>query len=79
MAKQTVQDLILQKLDNLEKKVDLITTQTLPDLMKDVAVNGQEMKDEARMASKIYSMVWGGITLLVSITGVAVAYLKSSS
>lgn len=76
MAKATVQSLILSKLENLEKKIDLISTQTIPELMKEIAVTSQEVKSEAKSASKIYGMMWGGATLLVSLTGLAVAYFK---
>jgi hypothetical protein len=77
MAKQTVQGLILEKLDNLEKKIDLIATQTIPKIMTDVAVGNQEMKDEAKLTSRLHAMMWGGLTLAVSLTGVAVAYFKN--
>jgi hypothetical protein len=76
MAKQTVQGLILEKLNDLDKKIDLIATQTIPKILTDVAVNNQQIKDEARMTSRLHSMLWGGLTLLVSLTGVAVAYFR---
>jgi hypothetical protein len=76
MAKATVQSLILSKLENLEKKIDSISTQTIPELMKEIAVTSQEVKMEARSTSKVYGMLWGGVTLLVSLSGLAVAYFK---
>lgn len=76
MAKQTVQGLILEKITNLEKKVDLIATERIPNLLVQVATLNQQTKDEAKQSITIRSMIWGGITLLVSITGVAVAYFK---
>lgn len=76
MAKQTVQGLILEKLMSLEKKVDLLATEKMPMLLVQMATLNQKTKDEAKQAITIRSMVWGGITLLVSITGVAVAYFK---
>lgn len=76
MARQTVQGLILEKLTSLEKKVDLITTEKIPHLLVQVATLNQETKDEAKQSITIRSMIWGGITLLVSVTGVAVAYFK---
>lgn len=76
MAKKTVQDLILQKLDTLETKIDSIATQTIPKILVDVATNNQQIKDEAKATSRIHSMIWGGLTLAVAITGVAVAYFK---
>jgi hypothetical protein len=76
MAKQTVQGLILEKLDNLEKKIDSIATQTIPKILVDVATNNQEIKDEAKLTSRIHAAMWGGLTLAVAISGVAVAYFK---
>lgn len=72
MPKKTVQDLILAKLDSLEAKLDTISTKTIPEIIKDVAVTNQEIKDEAKMTSR----VWGLVTLLVSICGVVIAYIK---
>ena len=76
MAKQTVQGLILEKLNSMEKKLDAIATVTIPKIMVDVATGNQACKDEAKLTSKIHSMVWGGITLAVALTGVAVAFFK---
>lgn len=76
MAKQTVQGLILEKLDSMEKKLDAIATVTIPKIMVDVAINAQEVKDEAKLTSRIHAMVWGGITLVLSATGVAIAWFK---
>jgi hypothetical protein len=76
MAKQTVQGLILEKLTTLEKKLDDIASVTIPKIMVDVATNNQEIKAEAKMTSRIHAMVWGGLTLAVSLTGLAVAYFK---
>lgn len=76
MGKKTVQDMILEKLDSLDKKIDTIATETIPKLMTDVAVQKQELKAEARLVSKMHGMAWGGLTLVVSLTGLAVAYFK---
>lgn len=76
MAKQTVQGLMLQKLDSLEKKVDKLATEIVPTIMTQVAVNSQITKDEAKSQSRIHSMIWGVITLTVSLAGIAVAYFK---
>lgn len=76
MAKQTVQGLILEKVMQLEKKVDSIATDKIPGLLVQVATLNQQTKDEAKQAITIRSMAWGGITLLVSLAGVAVAYFK---
>lgn len=76
MAKQTVQGLILEKLDSMEKKIDMIATVTIPKIMVDVATNGQQVKDEAKLTSRIHTMIWGGITLVISATSVAIAWFK---
>jgi hypothetical protein len=76
MAKQTVQGLILEKLESMEKKLDTIATVTIPKIMVDVATQNQQIKDEAKLTSRIHAMIWGGITLAVSLTGLAIAYLK---
>lgn len=76
MAKQTVQGLILEKLDSMEKKLDMIATVTIPKIMVDVATSSQQIKDEAKMTSRIHATIWGGITLVVSATGVAIAWFK---
>jgi hypothetical protein len=76
MAKKTVQDIILDRFDKLEKKIDDITTVAIPKIMTDMAVTNQEMKSEAKLTSRTHGMIWGGITLLVSLTSLAVAYLK---
>jgi hypothetical protein len=76
MPKHTVQDLILEKLESLDKKIDTIATQTIPKLMTDIAMQGQEIKSEARLTSRLHGMAWGGVTLVVSLTGLAVAYFK---
>lgn len=76
MTKQTVQGLILEKLDSMEKKLDMIATVTIPKIMVDVATSSQQIKDEAKLTSRIHAMVWGGITLVVSATGVAIAWFK---
>lgn len=76
MAKKTVQDVILDRFDKLEKKIDEITTVAIPKIMTDLAVTNQEVKSEAKLTARTHGMVWGGITLLVSLTSLAVAYLK---
>lgn len=76
MARQTVEGLILEKILQLERKVDLLTSDKIPALLVQVATLNQETKDEANSAITIRSMIWGGITLLVSMAGVAVAYFR---
>jgi len=76
VARQTVEGLILEKILQLERKVDLLTSDKIPALLVQVATLNQTTKDEANAAITIRSMIWGGITLLVSITGVAVAYFR---
>lgn len=76
MAKRTVQDLILQELTELRSDVKKISTETIPTMMTDITKVTERVKSEAKSTVKIYSMIWGGITLLISCVGVAVAYFK---
>jgi hypothetical protein len=76
MAKKTVQDLIIEKLTILEKKIDDISSTALPKVVTDVAVMKTEAIIEARTTSRIHGTVWGVITLGVSIAGLAIAYFR---
>jgi len=83
MAKKTVQDIILQRFDRLEAKVDSIATDKIPSLITEMAVIAVRIKEEAKADNKIESTklkIWGGIgggiTILVSLASLAIAYFK---
>lgn len=71
-----LEDLILQRFDQLEDKVDQIRTQALPKIREEYAGLKAEVKAEAKATSKFHGTVWGGITLIVSLVGLAIAYYK---
>lgn len=83
MGKRTVQDLLIERLDRFEAKIDEITTKAMPDLLVEVAKITTRMKEEVKAEAKvsetktrIWASVGGGITLLVSICSIAIAYFK---
>ncbi len=76
MAKKTVQDLIIEKLNTLERKLDDISLLVLPNLTTQLAVMKTETVIEAKTASKIHGMIWGSVTLIVSLAGLAIAYFR---
>lgn len=71
-----LEKLILDRFDRLENKVDEIRTKSLPDLERKYAVLKAETTSEAKGASKVYGAIWGGVTLVVSLVGLAIAYFK---
>lgn len=68
-SQKNVIDLLIERFDRLEQKVDQVTTSAMPDLLTKVAVMMAENKKENQFRNRIY----GGITLVVSICGLAVA------
>lgn len=83
MAKKTVQDLLIERLDRFESKIDEITTKSMPGLLVEVARITTKMKEEAisearvqNTRTRIFGGIAGGITLLVSIASVAIAFFK---
>jgi hypothetical protein len=69
MAKQTVLGLVLERMDRFEAKLDKLLTETVPNIEKKVV-------REATTSSNTRSMIWGGITLVISLAGLAVAFYK---
>lgn len=76
MAKPTVTGLILQKLENLEKKIDDMSVVALPKVITDVAVMKAEAVTEAKTTSRFHGTAWGLVTLFISLIGIAISYLK---
>lgn len=78
MGKKNIQDLILERVDKLGEKMDTLTTITIPAMSTAIAVAEETAKLKAKMTARFHGAMWGGLTLLVSIAGVAVAYFKHS-
>ncbi len=84
MAKKTVQDIILQRFDRLEAKVDSLATEKIPSLFTEMAILAVKVKEEAKAEAKVEATrmkIWGGIgggiTIVVSLVSLAIAYFKS--
>lgn len=74
-AKKTVMDLMLERFDRLEQKVDDVTIHAMPSLLEKVAVLITDSKKENQFRSRIY----GGIMLMLTMCSIgvaALAYLK---
>lgn len=69
MAKQTVQGIILERLAKIEGKLDLLLSETIPNIKIEVV-------KEATNSANVRSMVWGTFTIVISIGGLLVAYFK---
>lgn len=69
MTKQTVLGLVLERMDRFEAKLDKLLIETVPKIKVDAA------KEAAKIAVT-RSMIVGGITLVVSLAGLAVAFFK---
>jgi hypothetical protein len=69
MAKQTVLGLVLERMDRFEAKLDKLLTDTVPKIKSDAA-------SEAAKIAVTRSMIVGGITLVISLAGLAVAFYK---
>ena len=69
MAKITVQGMILSRLEVVEGKLDILLNDAVPNIKLDA------IKEATKIAT-FRSMLVGGITLVVSIAGLAVAYFK---
>ncbi len=83
MAKRTVQDIILERFDRLEAKVDSLATEKIPSLFTEMAILAVKVKEEARADGKVEAQslkIWGGIgggvTILISLVSLAIAYFK---
>lgn len=83
MGKKTVEDLIIKKIDNLEAKIDYLASERIPNMLVDVAKIAQSAKDEAKQqtavenkATRIWAGLAGGLTLILSVVSIAIAYFK---
>ena len=63
MGKKTVQDLVLQKLDNLENKIDMLVATIIPGIKTDLEI----AKVKASNSVKITTAIGGAITLAISL------------
>lgn len=73
-------DWLVQRFDKLEEKMDKVQTETIPQLLVEVAKITTAAKTEAKIENKNYTRNWGIITLaittLISLGSMAVAYFK---
>ena len=69
-------DWLRDDLKRLESKVDTIATETIPNLLIEVAKITTKGKIEAKQSAKMYGWIYGGITLLISTAALAVAYFN---
>jgi hypothetical protein len=76
VAKQTVQDLILERVNDLGKKMDKLTSETVPEMMTAIAVAEATAKAKAKTTARFYGAIYGGVTIIVSLTGLAIAYFR---
>ena len=84
MGKKTVQDIILQRFDRLEAKVDNLAEEKIPSLLVEMATIATKVKEETKTESKLEARtlkIWGGIggavTIVISMLSLAIAYFKS--
>ncbi len=83
MAKKNIQDMLLERFDRLEAKVDSLATEKFPALLVEMATVATRVKEEAKAdmrvenkTTKIWAGIGGGITIVISLVSLAVAYLK---
>lgn len=76
MAKTNFEKMFFDRFDRLEQKIDRLATEIVPRIEKDAAVFRAEIRQEAKSDAKHYGRIWGGITLAVSLVGLAMAHLR---
>ena len=76
MKSDRLEKLILDRFDRLEGKVDELLTHTIPSIQTQIAVAKAETTTEARTMVRLHGRIWGGITLAISLAGLALAYFK---
>lgn len=83
MARRTVQDLMLQRFDRLEAKMDSFSTEKFPNLLVEVAKLNTKIKEEAKTeiavqtrTTRIWAGIGGGLTLIISAASLVIAYMK---
>ena len=69
-------DWLREDLKRLEEKVDKMTDTTIPQLLVEVAKITTQGKVEAKHSAKVQGWIYGGITLVISLTSLAVAWYK---
>lgn len=74
MPRNDIQKLILKEITDLKAEIKEVRQTDIPGIQVKIAVVDTNAKAEARHTSKVYGMIWGGITLVVSLTGLAIAY-----
>lgn len=76
MARRTVEDLVLKRLDEFGGKMDKLTTETIPSLVTAIAIVEVKTKEKAKAAAQLYGTVYGAITIVISLAGLAIAFFK---
>lgn len=76
MAKQSVQGMILSLVQEVREDVKKLTTETVPSIQKAVAVAEAKAKAEAKSTARFHALIWGSLTTVISLAGLAVAYFK---
>lgn len=69
-------DMIFDKLSEIHEDVKKINEEKIPELRVQQAALKQEVKGEAKLNAKVYGAIYGGITLVISLAGLAVAFWK---
>lgn len=69
-------DMIFDKLSEIHADVKKINEEKIPELKVQQAALEQKVKGEAKLNAKVYGAIYGGITLVISLAGLAVAFWK---
>lgn len=66
-----------EDLQRVEGKVDNLAEKVIPDLLVKITEITTEKVTEAKHSAKMQGWFYGGITLVISLTSLAVAYFKN--
>lgn len=75
MSKHDI-EMIFEKLSEIHEDVKKINEEKIPELRVQQATLETRVMTEAKVKARVYGAIYGGITLLVSLAGLAVAYWK---
>lgn len=76
MAKKQDLELVVSLLQEVRSDLKQVREEDIPGINTKLAVAETKAKAEAKHAAKFHGMIWGGITLVISMAGLAVAYFK---
>lgn len=74
--KTSMSQLILSMLKEVQSDIKEIRQKDIPALQVSHATLNQRVQDEAKYHSRAYARIYGAITIVISLTGLAVAYFK---